>query len=55
LLGEKNRNIDQVGNRTDGERPEYRHSDGSNWAYCDGHVQYIKGPVPDDDPRWKWW
>jgi prepilin-type processing-associated H-X9-DG protein len=54
MIGEKNGNVEQVAD-TGSASPEYRHSGGSNWAFVDGHVEYIKGPVQSSDPRWKWW
>jgi general secretion pathway protein G len=54
MIGEKNGNVEQVAD-TGGAVPEYRHSQGGNWAFVDGHVEYIKAPVASSDPRWKWW
>ena len=57
LLGEKNGNVDQVDPRTPGggAYPELRHADGALYAFVDGHVEYLKGQIPPEDPRWKWW
>ncbi len=58
LVGEKNFNTDQVYPEDYGvarSTVERRHNSGANYAMIDGHIEFVKDPLPSSDPRWKWW
>jgi len=59
LIGEKNYNTDQVYPEDYAGAPrsvvEKRHLNGANYIMLDGHAEYLQGPLPSGDSKWKWW